>query len=39
MKKLLITTILVLCFVNALYADTTKDQLIDEIVSQVDTEE
>jgi hypothetical protein len=39
MKKLLITTILVLCFVNALYADTTEDQLIDEIVSQVDTEE
>ena len=39
MKKLLITTIFVLCFVNALYADTTEDQLIDEIVSQVDTEE
>ena len=39
MKKLLVTFLSFFCLANLLYAQTTDDQLIDEMVSQVDTEE
>ena len=39
MKRLLLTVISFLFLANVLFAQTTEDQLIDEIVSQVDTEE
>jgi hypothetical protein len=39
MKKLALTIISFFLLTNVLFADTTEDLLIDEIVSQVDTEE
>ena len=39
MKKLLLTVISFLFLANVLFAQTNEDLLIDEIVSQVDTEE
>ena len=39
MKRLLLTVISYLFLANFLFAQTTEDQLIDEIVSQVNTEE
>ena len=38
MKKLLVTVVSFFCLANVLFAQTNEDLLIDEIISQVDTE-